>query len=83
MGLPDIIRLMCTEPAKLCGINDRKGKIAVGYDAGMIQRNQFRMFLTTYFFIQIFVSGIPMTNSQSPKTSYNSRTKPIHIWEND
>lgn len=38
MGLSDLIRLMCTAPAELCGINNRKGKIAVGYDAGMVSK---------------------------------------------
>ncbi|XP_037028604.1 allantoinase [Bradysia coprophila] len=33
MGLSDVVRLMCTAPAELCGINDFKGKIAEGYDA--------------------------------------------------
>lgn len=28
-----MIRLMCEEPAKLCRIDDRKGKLAKGYDA--------------------------------------------------
>lgn len=31
--MADMIRLMCEAPAKLCGFNDRKGKIAVGFDA--------------------------------------------------
>lgn len=31
--LTDLIRLMCEEPAKLVGLDHRKGKIAVGYDA--------------------------------------------------
>lgn len=28
-----MINLMCTQPAKLCGLDQYKGKIAVGYDA--------------------------------------------------
>lgn len=36
MGLSDVVRLMCTAPAELCGLSDRKGKIAEGYDAGKV-----------------------------------------------
>lgn len=28
-----MIKLMCTEPAKLCHLHDRKGRIVEGYDA--------------------------------------------------
>lgn len=33
LDINDMIRLMCEEPAKLCNFQDRKGKLATGYDA--------------------------------------------------
>lgn len=30
-----MIRLMCEEPAKLCGFQHKKGKLAKGYDADL------------------------------------------------
>lgn len=31
--MKDVYRLMCANPAKLCGLDNQKGKIQVGYDA--------------------------------------------------
>jgi allantoinase len=36
MGLGDLVRLMAEKPAALSGIGQRKGKIAVGYDADLV-----------------------------------------------
>lgn len=33
--MKDMIRLMCEEPAKLCGYQHKKGKLAKGYDADL------------------------------------------------
>lgn len=33
--MKDLVRLMCLEPAKLCGFNNKKGKLAKGYDADL------------------------------------------------
>lgn len=33
LDIPDVVRLMCTAPAELCGLTAFKGRIAVGYDA--------------------------------------------------
>lgn len=33
MGIADVVRLMSVAPATLCGLNDRKSRLAVGYDA--------------------------------------------------
>lgn len=33
LGIPDMARLMCENPAKLCGFDYRKGLIAEGFDA--------------------------------------------------
>ena len=35
-GLADLTRLMSAQPAKLAGLNDRKGKLAAGYDADIV-----------------------------------------------
>lgn len=35
LRLNDMIRLMCEQPAKLCGFNEQKGKLAKGYDADL------------------------------------------------
>jgi allantoinase len=35
-GIADLTRLMAERPAKLAGLHDRKGKLAVGYDADII-----------------------------------------------
>ncbi|MFN0278773.1 MAG: allantoinase AllB [Pyrinomonadaceae bacterium] len=35
-GLRDLTRLMSTEPAKLAGLDHRKGKLAAGYDADIV-----------------------------------------------
>ncbi|XP_058835510.1 allantoinase [Topomyia yanbarensis] len=31
LKIPDLVRLLCTEPAKMCGIDKVKGKLEVGY----------------------------------------------------
>lgn len=33
LDIPDVVRLLCTAPAELCGLTATKGRIAVGYDA--------------------------------------------------
>lgn len=33
LQISDIVRLMCLEPAQLCGVSGKKGKIADNYDA--------------------------------------------------
>lgn len=33
LGIIEMYRFMCQEPAKLCGFDDRKGRIAKGFDA--------------------------------------------------
>lgn len=38
-GLSDLTRLMSAEPAKLAGLNTRKGKLAAGYDADIVVWN--------------------------------------------
>lgn len=43
-GLEDLTRLMSLMPARLAGLNDRKGKIAVGYDADVIIWNPEKEF---------------------------------------
>ena len=35
-GLDDMTRLMCEAPAKLAGLDDRKGKLAAGFDADFV-----------------------------------------------
>ncbi len=80
MGLSDVVRLMCAAPAELCGINDRKGKIAEGYDAGMCIIESASKCSSSSTSLQIFVFGIRTLNSQLPKTLYSFRTKPIHTW---
>lgn len=35
LGINDMIRLMCEEPAKLCRFNNFKGKLCKGYDADL------------------------------------------------
>jgi len=35
-GLTDLTRLMCEAPAKLAGLEDRKGKLAPGFDADIV-----------------------------------------------
>lgn len=32
LTIPDLVRLLCTEPAKMCGIGEMKGRLEVGYD---------------------------------------------------
>ncbi|XP_055523063.1 allantoinase [Wyeomyia smithii] len=32
LGIPDVVKLLCTEPAKMCGIDRVKGRLEVGYD---------------------------------------------------
>ncbi|XP_055607128.1 allantoinase [Uranotaenia lowii] len=32
LGIPDLVRLLCSEPAKMCGINRTKGSLEVGFD---------------------------------------------------
>jgi len=35
-SLPDIAKWLCEKPARLAGLQERKGKIAVGYDADLV-----------------------------------------------
>ena len=35
-GLNDLVRLMSEAPAKLAGLDDRKGKLAPGFDADLV-----------------------------------------------
>lgn len=32
LQIPDLVRLLCTEPAKMCGLDSVKGRLEVGYD---------------------------------------------------
>ena len=32
LGIKDLVKFLCTEPAKLVGIDNRKGKLSLGYD---------------------------------------------------
>lgn len=32
LEIPDVVRLLCTEPAKMCGLDLVKGRLEVGYD---------------------------------------------------
>jgi allantoinase len=36
LSLKDIVRLLCMAPAKLCGLEDRKGSLRVGMDADFV-----------------------------------------------
>lgn len=37
-GLPlsDVSKLLCSQPARLCGLEDRKGDLSVGMDADFV-----------------------------------------------
>ncbi|XP_031639295.1 probable allantoinase 1 isoform X4 [Contarinia nasturtii] len=47
LNINDLLRLMCEEPAKLCKFNDRKGKLAKGYDADLCIWNPEAEFTVT------------------------------------
>ncbi len=36
IGLPDLVRLLCTNPAKIFGLFGRKGDLAAGYDGDLV-----------------------------------------------
>lgn len=36
LGLNDMLRLMCQNPAKLIGLHNRKGKLEIGFDADFV-----------------------------------------------
>jgi len=46
-GIIDLTRLMSAEPAKLAGLDNRKGKLAAGYDADMVIWNAEKEFSVT------------------------------------
>ena len=35
-GIRDVVEWMCAAPARLAGVNDRKGSILAGYDADLV-----------------------------------------------
>ena len=35
LGLPGVIRAVATNPARILGLDDRKGRVAPGYDADL------------------------------------------------
>ena len=51
-GLADLTRLMSDEPAKLAALDDRKGKLAAGYDADIVIWNPEAEFEITTDIIQ-------------------------------
>ena len=51
-GLADLTRLMSAAPAKLAGLDNRKGKLAAGYDADIIVWNPEREFKVVPAIIQ-------------------------------
>ncbi len=44
LGIADLIRLMSAAPAKLAGLDHRKGKLAAGYDADIVVWNPEKQF---------------------------------------
>jgi len=57
--LTDVARWMCERPAMLCGLGDRKGRLAAGYDADMIAFDPDTDF-------EIGVDHLRFKNKQSP-----------------
>lgn len=86
LGLGDLIRLMCEEPAKLCGFNEQKGKLAKGYDADLCIWDPSDVFTVTPDMIHFRNKANTKKNSKVIKTKvpiyFVSCFRPIRIWTN-
>ncbi|XP_065077359.1 allantoinase [Ochlerotatus camptorhynchus] len=52
LKIPDLVRLLCTEPAKMCGIDRVKGRLEVGYDGDICVWDPEDTFTVTHDIIE-------------------------------
>lgn len=90
LDINDMIRLMCVEPAKLCRFQNRKGKLAKGYDADFCIWDPLDVFTVTediiYFrnkanpYLGKQLKGVVHATIVRGKTAYKrSDTKPFNF----
>ena len=51
-SLKHLVRWMCSGPARLAGLEKRKGAIAIGYDADIVVWNPEKRFIVRYEMLQ-------------------------------
>lgn len=63
-SIEDVVRLLCKEPAKLCGFDKIKSRIAVGYDADFCVFNPDETFQVSQEIIQFKNKATPYMGMQ-------------------
>lgn len=81
LGLSDMIRLMCEEPAKLCGIQNQKGKIEVGYDADFCVWNPDEWFTVTPDIIHFQNKANPYMGRKLRGVVHSTIVRGFHVYQ--
>jgi len=81
MDLSDVVRLMCTAPAELCGLSNRKGKIAVGYDADFCVWDPDAEFTITQNIVQFQNKANPYMGRKLKGLVHATIVRGLHVFQ--